>query len=65
MPPFMLHSIVSRLLVAAAITVSMHAASAANAAPAQLQLSIIKTAEAHTLEALTYSGGGYTKRVQF
>lgn len=33
-------------------------------APAQLELAIVKTAEAHTLEALTYSGGAYTKRVK-
>jgi glyoxylase-like metal-dependent hydrolase (beta-lactamase superfamily II) len=56
--------IASRLLVAVVITASMHAAVAADAVAAQLQLSIIKTAEAHTLEALTYSGGGYTKRVK-
>lgn len=56
--------VVSRLLAAAAVAVSVHSAFAADAPPAQVQLSIINTAEAHTLEALTYSGGGYTKRVK-
>lgn len=32
--------------------------------PAQLELSIIKTAEVRTLEALTYSGGAYTQLVR-
>ena len=60
----MFYPLVSRLLVAVAITASIHTAVAADAVAAQVQLSIIKTAEAHTLEALTYSGGGYTKRVK-
>lgn len=34
------------------------------AVPTQLELSIVKTAEVRTLEALTYSGGAYTKLVK-
>lgn len=50
---FMSRSIISRSLLAVAITLSMPAAFAADAVAAPVQLSIIKTAEAHTLEALT------------
>lgn len=60
----MFHSVVSRLLVAVAITTATHAVVAADAAPAPVQLSIVKTAEARTLEALTYSGGSYVKPVK-